>query len=180
MRVITLNDEKFALACQRLMARVHSQGYEPDAVIGIITGGALVAEKIRGTLGGYNVDYSRPTSRGKKSICRGWLKKLPRPVLNFLRILESKCLTHHPKESRGDVPGIESKDYKRILLVDDAVDSGATLKAVTEALMKAMPQAQIKTAVITVTFRHPIVLPDFCLYNDGTLIRFPWSLDYRD
>ena len=66
-----------------------------------------------------------------------------------------------------------------VLVVDDAVDSGATLRNVISALMDISPNNVIKTAALTVTRKSPIVMPDYYLYHDRTLMRFPWSEDRR-
>lgn len=69
-------------------------------------------------------------------------------------------------------------DAKTILVVDDAVDSGATMQAVVGAVKKANPAAHVVTAAVVVTTKTPVVRPDFHLY-DKVLIRFPWAHDYR-
>ena len=67
-----------------------------------------------------------------------------------------------------------------ILIVDDACDSGSTLRAVMDAVRKISPErVVIKTAVITTTTYRPVVSPDFSLYRNRTLIRFPWSKDMK-
>jgi hypoxanthine phosphoribosyltransferase len=64
-----------------------------------------------------------------------------------------------------------------VLVVDDAVDSGATLIAVLDAVYKAAGSSKVRSAAITVTTENPMVMPDYYLYHDETLIRFPWSID---
>ena len=32
-------------------------------------------------------------------------------------------------------------------------------------------------AVVTVTSVKPLIMPDYFLYNNRTLVRFPWSID---
>lgn len=69
------------------------------------------------------------------------------------------------------------EEVKCVLIVDDAVDSGATLKAVVDKFKTVFPDKEIKTAAITVTGKKVMYYPDFCVYNNGTLIRTPWSID---
>lgn len=64
-----------------------------------------------------------------------------------------------------------------MLLVDDAVDSGTTMLRVAEALRCGNPEIELRTAVITVTTAAPLLRPDYTIYDDRTLIRFPWSMD---
>lgn len=67
--------------------------------------------------------------------------------------------------------------FKRILVVDDAVDSGATARGILDAIHRLPGQRLTALAVITVTTPHPVVKVDFALYTNRTLIRFPWSKD---
>ena len=65
----------------------------------------------------------------------------------------------------------------RVLVVDDAVDSGVTLDTVFRSLREtAPPDTEVRAAVVTVTLDRPLIEPDFTLYR-GVLCRFPWSFD---
>ena len=64
--------------------------------------------------------------------------------------------------------------------VDDAIDSGVTIRVVCDALQERYGMdAVIKTAVVTVTTDAPLLDADFYCYHDHTLVRFPWSMDYK-
>lgn len=69
------------------------------------------------------------------------------------------------------------KASKYILVVDDAVDSGNTLMAVKETIESLDSDVEIRTAAITVTTSAPAIIPDYYIYHNRTLIRFPWSKD---
>jgi hypothetical protein len=66
-----------------------------------------------------------------------------------------------------------------VLLIDDAIDTGATIQQARLQLLEQFPGITLRVAVITVTTPHPICDADFCLYHNRTLCRFPWSNDYR-
>lgn len=66
-----------------------------------------------------------------------------------------------------------------VLLIDDAIDTGATIYQARSQLLEQFPNITLRVAVITVTTPHPICDADFCLYHNRTLCRFPWSNDYR-
>ena len=66
-----------------------------------------------------------------------------------------------------------------LLLIDDAIDTGATIQQARLQLLEQFPGITLRVAVITVTTPHPICDADFCLYHNRTLCRFPWSNDYR-
>ncbi|MDE7407207.1 MAG: hypothetical protein K2M76_02200, partial [Muribaculaceae bacterium] len=64
-------------------------------------------------------------------------------------------------------------------VVDDAVDTGTSLSIALRKLHELCPQAEIRTAALTVTTPDPVVRPDYTIYNNRTLLRFPWSMDAR-
>lgn len=72
---------------------------------------------------------------------------------------------------------IAGRNNSKILIVDDAIDSGTTATSVRNAISSLNPDAEIRIAVITVTQPYSLKFADFYLYGDGTLIRFPWSID---
>lgn len=110
-----------------------------------------------------------------------FVRSLPLCVRNGLRIVEARMLSLKKNKAirQPDIDVSAFEGTKSILVVDDAVDSGATLQAVLNSLASLPGRPQIKSAVITTTTRHPLVNPDYTLYNNRTLIRFPWSKDYR-
>lgn len=183
MKVVTLDSEKFADSCRCLAAMVEQGGFSPDVLVGIRTGGEHVA---RAMLPAFFkaprmecVELRRPTTASKSRV-RGLLSRLPRCVADLLRIVESKVLSmRNPRRRPFDnLPqSLRSLAGARVLIVDDAVDSGATMLAVTEAIRAANPQARVMTAAITLTTRRPLIAPDYSLFK--TLVRFPWSMDAR-
>lgn len=180
-RVLTLDDAGLSRACSRLEALVRSTGFEPDTVVGIRNGGEQVAALMFPDAAHSAVTLRRPSSKHKRPWMARVMRFLPRPVLDRMRIFESWMLSRR-KPGRTDAASLDMPDLKnaeRILIVDDSVDSGVTLDAVVAAAKLAAPDAAILSAVLTVTTARPIMLPDFALYNNLTLIRFPWSMDYK-
>lgn len=174
-KVVTLSPEAFAEACCRLEAAT----VRPDVVLGIETGGRFVAEAMHASVPHCYVRLQRAATP-RKSRLRGLLSRLPRPVADALRRVESwlRGLRRPVSvEFHGELPA-ELQGKNRVLIVDDAVDSGATMHAVREAVCRALPDAEIECAAVTVTTRRPLVVPDKVLYNN-VLIRFPWSMDAR-
>jgi hypoxanthine phosphoribosyltransferase len=171
--------------------------FKPDVLIGIRSGGYAVAE----TLAPYfphttllPITCRRPSTKKKQnsSLLKKLLRTLPRSVTDRLRIVEHIALTQlRPQKQSIFTPDIKEltvienclrrQDGKpNILIVDDAVDSGATLAAVMEVIKNiAGPAAIIKTAAITVTTASPFVEPNFMLYR-YVLCRFPWSFDFKN
>lgn len=182
MKVVTLYNEEFYLACDRLHSGVlHS--YSPDTVVAIANGGCHVADALFAAATHVRAVCRRPSSDGKSS--RHYLfkivRRLPKFMRNAMRIVEAFLLSHHHPSDRtleiSETDRAKIAQGRRILIVDDAVDSGATLQKVYEEVQRLAPKARIRTAAIALTTAHPIRVPDYYLYRN-VLVRFPWSLDY--
>jgi hypoxanthine phosphoribosyltransferase len=192
--LLTLPQPAFDMACGELMRLVEAQ-FAPTLVVGIRTGGLIVARSmVRSAASPLLVLplTCRRASTGVKSrtpMLRHLLAVLPRPLVNLLRRLEHRLLTapSAQREHRRQIDHPEAEtiaawvatgsQQARVLVTDDAVDSGATLATVLELLRKLCPPGtEIRSAAITQTLDSPKVSPDFVLYR-GTLCRFPWSFD---
>lgn len=191
MKVFTADNERFSDLCRRLSDMVLEGWGKPDIVIGIRNGGGYVAAEMMwlfpDSLLGFAVSR-RPSTGGKER--SGMLKRIlgiiPRWLLDMMRIVEARYLTRFGDSERRigfDIPPeiltAMKVRGKKILVVDDAVDSGYTLEKVLSALKEMAPDGDIRSAVITVTTVDPVVLPDFTVFNNRVLVRFPWSMDAK-
>lgn len=186
MKVLTLTESSFLEHCHALREMVDADGFQPELVIAIATGGMYVAENM-GYPQFYTVFLQRPSTKNKKGLIVSIIKKLPRWMANMLRIIESRTLAAYDTiKTRESTPiqieaslakELKSMQNPRILIVDDAVDSGFTLADVVENIKAHTNDADIRTAVITVTRKSAIIKPTYCLYRNSLLVRFPWSLD---
>lgn len=200
MQVLTLNQQALDKHAERLAALVAASITEKeesfDALIAVLTGGGLVADSFCRAFPARlyamrcDVELQRPSTRRKNGPLGALLRRLPLWLLDWLRMAESSLLrlTHRHKPSHP-LPEVKLPDdlaarltslsAPKVLLIDDAIDSGDTLAAVIESLKKANPEVSVSVAVLTVTTRRPRVKADFALYTNSTLIRFPWSKDYK-
>ncbi|HET8995455.1 MAG TPA: phosphoribosyltransferase family protein, partial [Acetobacteraceae bacterium] len=144
----------FETACAQLMQIALRDG-RPDALIGIRTGGLVVAEAMASAL-----DEPLPvlplTSRRAGTAAKSRIKLLPkllkhapRPVVDRLRVAELRLLSQRRRRSvqQQHVDPQEAEAIRAYLtrlppgrtalVVDDAVDSGVTLAAVLDALRQA-------------------------------------------
>lgn len=169
-----------------------SVDFQPDVVIGVATGGQHVADAMNfsGDCQRLTVRRQRQVTRVKAAVgLRRILSVLPTQVNDLLRRMEMTArrtvfrLRNHEAESSevvvigGSVDSILARPVK-VLVVDDAVDSGGTLRDVIEFVRSHNAAAEIRSAVIVVTFEQPLVRPDFALWRQ-TIVRFPWSSDAR-
>lgn len=196
MKVLTFLGHDFEMLCRRLADEVFDSNYTPDVVIGVLTGGGYVGkELVKALPKSPEMKYTeiKIQRSGTKKKEKGFLKLIlrysPTFLLNWMRMLESvilekKAQKNNPKRTGTiiipkDIDEFLKENPKRILLVDDAIDSGATLNLIKEYLESHYKNATVKIAVITVTTPHPIIDADFCLYHDRVLVRFPWSNDVK-
>lgn len=188
MHVLTLDRHEFEKGCAELAELVFSGGFSPDLIVGIASGGAIVAAAVAGEAFFRSATLCEMSCRRnstplkKKFGINAIVKKLPRRLSDALRALEHHVAgISHIRNRRRVVsygPACEPliARSQRILVVDDAVDSGATMSAVIERIREINGIAEIRSAAITVTTNMPIVQPDYCLHR-GILVRFPWSAD---
>ena len=184
MRVITLDPKQFVDICVQI--RNMTAHFNPDLIVGIPTGGAFVAKAVGNGTPICNIKLQRPSTQKKnKPILRMLMRILPYAVLDRLRIIEAKRLQKESKahaDARVDIPSTVHAAIaraSRILILDDAIDSGHTMLAIKKAVTATNPSADVRTAAITVTTTNPAIIPDYCIYTNSTLIRFPWSMDYK-
>jgi len=67
-------------------------------------------------------------------------------------------------------------DAKRVLLIDDIVDSGETLEAISTKLQKLYPECEFKIATIFYK-KDALIRADFALKEAHEWIDFFWEVD---
>ena len=188
MRVVTVDGNKFAEMCRTLKEDVISSGYSPDTVVAVARGGVYLAQKMFGE-NFFTVSCAREGTGHKQRWVGAIVRLLPDSVNIALRKLEHRILGwidksagHRPREVTM-TPDLDARlkgGGRKVLVVDDAVDSGRSLRSVLEAIRAVNPANEIRTAVITVTRDNPVTNPDYALYRNRTLVRFPWAEDVRN
>jgi hypoxanthine phosphoribosyltransferase len=195
--VITLDEVELGRAMQAVWNQVAQRGPAPDAIVGIATGGLLCAQKLRQSVNVpvFSCAMRRPGTVAKHNpALRAVLRALPYAISNWVRRFEDSYLanraakaaqTNRPPSAQllADVAAVgtavSAQSLRHLLVIDDAVDSGATLACVIGALRAALPaDIAITTAVISQTRPNAAFYPDVMLFRE-TLCRFPWSLDFR-
>jgi len=196
MKVVDVDKvSDFSDAVQQLERKVIDSGYDPDLIVGIPTGGCFVVAEMKILVSNSNVCFitkqRKSTATKQKLGLKSFLPYLPRVLNNALRHLESLFLQHKFEKKRDELLSTdnflidlddETKkmviDSKRILVVDDAIDSGQTMKVTIETIRKYNPFAEIRLTVINTTFINPLVEPDYCLF-ERQIVRYPWANDVK-
>lgn len=189
-RVRTL--DATALRQDALALATQAEGFAPQMLIGIRSGGYVVAEIMAARFPDARllpITNRRPGTTAKQSSgMKTLLKRLPYAINDRLRIAEHLYLTQlrapKPRSFTPDTAelaaighALREQPEARILLIDDAVDSGATLLGVRDSIQALASTAIVRSAALTVTTHAPLIQPDFFLHR-YVLCRFPWSFDF--
>lgn len=137
-------------------AKEISKTYQPDLIVFIAKSGFLFAKPIAEYLDCAMVDIlvSRPASKAKDKL-KGIIGFVPDGII--LRILKMPIMyKFNDKKKERDIKISEKyrhekqQIHKRILIVDDSVDTGWTMEYVYKIVKESFPGAIIKTAAYTV------------------------------
>ena len=186
MRVVTLDDAEVARCCCELEVQTLASGFAPEVVVAIARGGIRVADGMFAGVRHLTIDVHRPGTSRKRRLGGVFaaVRWLPRCVRDRLRIIEARRLA--AKSLRVVTPPAERvrelsaalSGVHRVLVVDDAVDSGASLAAV-KRIVRDSGVADVRAASIALTRADAVETPDYHVFQPGTLVRFPWSMDAR-
>ena len=185
MELVTLEEQHFKTACRKLAEKVQHMQFRPDVIIGICTAGVYVAEEMAKSYPDARVYSIRPLDN-RPSSSRKWFSALfrmtPEWLLRKLRTFKVtvRSTKKHTLSRKFEIPEEVKKLGKlNVLLVDDSVDGGSTLGSAAKRLTALNPDITLFTATIAVTRRCAICKPDVSLYRPGTLVRYPWSVDFK-
>ncbi len=184
MKVVTLSPPEFAGAVCRLEQL--SVAFDPDLVVGIATGGDIVARRMFAGIEHLTITSRRPSTAVKSRVGNViWhvVCRLPLWLRNVLRIMEARILSCRSSKRLSplelNASAVASiRQARRVLVVDDAIDSGATMRRVLDAVGKVRGVRSVAVAVVAHTMDKSAIIPDYRLYGPGVLVRFPWSKDF--
>ena len=173
----------------RQWAKDISESYPVDAIVFVAKSGFLFAEAMADELGVPMADISasRPGNDNKDRIVKA-VPKMPRFLLAFL--LKSKMQISYNKgnSERNVVVSDRLKrlcegEPKRVLIVDDSVDTGWTILKVKEELARMVPDADIKVAGYCVLdSSSDLVKTDYYRYRNMIVVTATsrYSSEYRE
>jgi len=138
--------DECVLDCKSLLAPIKE--YNPDAIVSIARGGLLIGQLL---------------SYG----------------MNQRELYSINCV-HYDDTTKLDsfkisnIPDLSS--FKKIVLVDDIVDSGETMVEILKIVTKKYPQCEIKIASIFYK-NSALIMPDFKVKEAKEWIDFFWEID---
>lgn len=184
MELVTLEEQHFKTACQKLAEKVQHMQFQPDIIIGIHSAGIYVADEVAKNYPRAKVYYIRPLDNkpSSRKVLKAIFRMLPEWMLKKLREFKEtgRSTKKHTLSRKFDMPDeVRHLGKQKVLLVDDSVDGGSTLGSAARRLLSHNPDITLFTATIAVTRRCAICTPDVSLYKPGTLVRYPWSIDFK-
>ncbi len=143
----------------RLAARVWASGYRPDLILGVWRGGAPIAIAVH--------EFFAFRGHG--------CEHLPVRVSSYTGI--------GAQSERIDIHGLpwllgKVAGYRRVLIVDDVLDTGRSLAALLAALAAAPGARELRTACPWYKPRHSRtgLVPDYHLHETDAWLVFPHEL----
>ena len=160
--------------------------YQPDLIVYVAKAGYLIGREMKNVFNVPLVGISA-TREGNdlKEVVGPFVSKLPNFVRNILISLELKSDTHSKNTERKihyheGLEKMKSQNIKSILVVDDSVDTGHSMKQVVDAISSLFGDVEIKIAGLNVWDKsRNIIDSDFALYKN-TVIKTPMSKDSKE
>ena len=172
----------------RKWAEEIGQEYEPDAIVFIAKSGFLFAEAMAEKLQVPMADVSagRPGNDGKDIIAR-IVPKMPRFLLALALSSKAQICYNRENSERNVVVSERLRKLcdrrpKRVLVVDDSIDTGWTVLKVKEELARMMSDAEIRIAGYCVlTSSEDMVRADYFRYKNRIVVTATsrYSAEYR-
>ena len=164
---------------RELAERVKAGGYRPDVLVHIETGARLIAAEVAREMGVENVPmWVRRGGTGLKLKVAPLVARLPVGLRNRLRKLEESSGVHRHTSRVAALPQGVAFAGKRVLLLDDAADTGRTIAVARELLRGKGGAAEVKVAVLAATTEAGRGEVDFFLLEKNS--RMPWSSDSEE
>jgi len=162
---------------RQLYKIIISSNFNPDGIVYIERAGKLIGEPLAAKLRirALGIKANRSGGELKRTLSK-YLFFIPKPIIQKIKYLELKSNFNGLNKNRNIVFNDNLNGFKRIIVVDDAIDSGETVKKVIEHINSIDSEVTIKIAVITTTTKKPVINPDFFVY-ENTICNFPWSID---
>lgn len=184
MELLELSEEKLHEENKKLYELIIKK-YDYDLVIFVARGSFIIGEDLAKYNEANLIEIFATRSGGKiKKILSPILKIIPKGLKSKLRQKEFDSNYHEKKSNRkifyDDDIWKKYKNSEKILLVDDSVDTGYSIKCSLEVIKKYFKNSEVKVAALNYFDKSKnIVKTDFSIYNEKLLLG-PWSNDSKE
>lgn len=185
MKYIELSRKDIEEQCKD-WAKEIQKSYQPDLIVYVAKAGYLIGREMKDVFNVPLVGISA-TREGNalKEVVGPIVSRMPNFVRNILISLELKSDTHSKNTKRQihyheGLEKMKSSNIQSILVVDDSVDTGHSMKQVVDAIHSLFGDVEIKIAGLNVWDKsRSIIDSDFALYKN-TVIKTPMSKDSKE
>lgn len=185
MKYIELSRKDIEEQCKD-WAKEIQKSYQPDLIVYVAKAGYLIGREMKDVFNVPLVGISA-TREGNalKEVVGPIVSRMPNFVRNILISLELKSDTHSKNAERQihyheGLEKMKSSNIQSILVVDDSVDTGHSMKQVVDAIHSLFGDVEIKIAGLNVWDKsRSIIDSDFALYKN-TVIKSPMSKDSKE
>ena len=162
------------------------KSYQPDLIIYVAKAGYLIGREMKRVFDVPLVGISASREgNGLKEIFGPIVSVMPNFIRNFLISVELKSDTHSKNTERKihmheGLEMLDKEKFHHILIVDDSVDTGHSMKQVVNVISSMFANAEIKTAGLNVWDKSKSIIDtDFALFKN-TIIKTPMSKDSKE
>lgn len=181
MNYLELSEKNVRDESLKLAKKIESK-FKPEIVIFVAKGSFYIGDEISKYFNVPLIEIKAVREKNKlKEIVSPILKLIPKKIKYILRELEINSNTHKKSSKRNvqleEKYKVELLKYKKVLLVDDSIDTGNTIIEILNYLKNY--DLEIKTAGLNVfEMSKENIEIDFNIYED-TLLNGPWSKDSK-
>lgn len=183
MDCVDLSLKKLYRSCRSWCEQI-KPAYAPELVIYIARGGYIIGRAMQA---GFEVPLvgigAARQGNSVKEYMFPILAVMPRKICNVMRRMEVRSGVHRRQSDRQirfhkELANIANPDaVTKILLVDDSIDTGHSMRQVRAHVARKFPHAEIRIFVLNeMTSQQPVIRADYVLYRD-TALRTPMSKD---
>lgn len=169
------------------LARKIEKDYKPDLVVYIARGGYLIGKEISDYFQVPCVGIHAEREGDKlKDFISPLLRLLPKRIKIFLREMELSSGVHEFNKDRKIYWDVDNKylecvsSKRKILVVDDSVDTGYSMLQVVGEISRKFGQATIKTAALNVWNKSTEVCKINFSNHKNIIITTPMSTDSKE
>lgn len=179
MNYLELSEKNVRDESIKLAKKIESK-FKPEIVIFVAKGSFYIGDEISKYFNISLIEIKAVREKNKlKEVISPILKLIPKKIKHILREMEVNSNTHKKSSKRNvqleEKYRAELSKYKKVLLVDDSIDTGNTIIEILNYLKNY--NLEIKTAGLNVfEMSKENIKIDFSVYKD-TLLNGPWSKD---